>query len=98
MIAYAAAKGINAVILVIQESELQVEPGGIAVTIAVGEVLDPVNDMIERFSWIMLVSLLSLGIQKALIVIAPWLIISVLLNISLIGMPPALWLKNSISD
>ena len=98
MIAYATARGINAVISVIQESELQIEPGGIGVTIAVGEVLDPVNDMVERFSWIMLASLLSLGIQKSLVVIAPWLSISVLLNISLVCMLPALWMKNTLSD
>ena len=98
MIAYATARGINAVISVIQESELQIEPGGIGVTIAVGEVLDPVNDMVERFSWIMLASLLSLGIQKSLVVIAPWLSISVLLNISLVCMLPAIWMKNAFSD
>ncbi len=63
--AYALARSFNAVISVIQESHLQVEPGGVGVSIALGEALDPINDLIERFSWVMLASLVSLGIQKA---------------------------------
>ena len=98
MIAYGTARGINAVISVIQGSDFHIQPAGIGITIALGEVLDPVNDMVERFSWIMLASLLSLGIQKSLIVIAPWFSISVLLNISLACMLPALWMNNSVSD
>jgi hypothetical protein len=98
MVAFATARGINAVISVLQESNVQVQPAGIGVTIAVGEVLDPVNDIVERFSWIMLISLLSLGIQKAMVVIGPWLSISVLLNISLVCMLAPLWLENSFSQ
>jgi hypothetical protein len=98
MVAYATARGINATISVLQESNLQIQPAGIGITIAVGEVLDPVNDTVERFSWIMLVSLLSLGIQKAMVEIGPWLSTCVLLNISLICLLAALWLKNSLSQ
>ena len=98
MIAYGTARTINALISVIQESEVHVQPWGLGVTIALGEALDPLNDMVERFSWIILVSLLSLGIQKSLVIIAPWLSISVLLNISLICMLPTMWMHNSFSD
>jgi hypothetical protein len=46
----------------------------------------------------MLVSLLSLGIQKAMVEIGPWLSISVLINLSLICLLAALLLKNSLSE
>jgi len=62
LIVFATARTLNAVISVVQGTE--VGPPG--VTIAVGEILDPVNDLVERFSWIMLVSVTSLGIQTIL--------------------------------
>lgn len=62
-IVFASAKAFNGIISVIQST--QVGPPG--VTIAIGEILDPLNDLIEQFSWIMLASLVSLGIQITLI-------------------------------
>ena len=59
---FATAKALNAVISVVQGTE--VGPPG--VTITIGEVVDPINDLVERFSWVMLASLSSLGIQKIL--------------------------------
>jgi len=96
-IAYGAARAINAVISLLQASNLEFHPAGVGVTVAVGEILDPVNDIVERFSWIMLVSLLSLGIQKSMVVIGPWLSVSVLLTISLACVLLSMWLKNGAS-
>jgi hypothetical protein len=59
LVVFGTAKALNGVISLAQGTE--VGPPG--VTIAVGEVLDPVNDLVERFSWIMLASITSLGIQ-----------------------------------
>ena len=66
--AFGIAKGLNAVISLIQGTELSVTPIGIGLTFSVGEVLDPLNDLIERFSWVMLAASVSLGIQKLLLV------------------------------
>lgn len=66
LITFGTARALNAVISLAQGTE--VGPPG--VTIAVGEVLDPVNDLIERFSWIMLASTTSLGIQSIFMEIA----------------------------
>jgi len=65
---YALARGLNGVITVVQESSIS---AGIGVegNFAVGQVLDPINDLIEHFSWIMLLSVISLGVQKLLVVI-----------------------------
>lgn len=62
LITFGTARALNAVISLAQGTE--VGPPG--VTIAVGEVLDPVNDLIERFSWVMLAAATSLGIQSIL--------------------------------
>lgn len=64
---FAIAKGLNAVISLIQGTELNASPAGVGITITVGQILDPMNDLIERFSWIMLVASVSLGIQKLLL-------------------------------
>lgn len=63
---YATARGINAVVSVLQGTELD----AFLVTFSVGELLDPVNDLIERFSGVMLVALASLGMQRLLLEIA----------------------------
>lgn len=95
LIAFALARATNAIISVVQDSEIDIAPAGIGVTIAIGEALDPINDMIERFSWVMLVSLVSLGIQKLLIDISPWVSVKFFLLPSLTLLLAGLWIKGS---
>lgn len=95
--AFILSRTLNAVISVFQESELQLEPGGIGVSVALGQSLDPINDMVERFSWVMLASLTSLGIQKILIQVGAWLSISIVLSLGLLFLLSDLWLRNIIS-
>jgi len=94
--AYALARSFNAAVSVVQGSQLQVEPGGVGVSLALGEVLDPVNDLIERFSWVMLVSLISLGIQKVLIEVSPWLSVAVLLGLAFVVFLAGIWLEKRL--
>ncbi len=64
-IVYATARGINAVVSVLQSSESSLSfVGGFSVTI--GEILDPINDSIERFSQVVSFALVSLVLQKIL--------------------------------
>lgn len=60
---YATARGINAAVSVLQGTEIT--PA--VATFTVGEVLDPVNDLIERFSGMLLWALGSLALQKILL-------------------------------
>lgn len=62
IIVFGSAKALNAVISLAQGTELDLP----FVTVAIGQVLDPINDLVEQFSLIMLVSMTSLGIQKIL--------------------------------
>lgn len=90
--AFLLARGFNAVVSVFQESEVQLEPGGVGVTLALGQALDPVNDLVERFSWVMLASLTSLGIQRFLIEITPFVSVQILLSVALGFLLAGLWL------
>jgi hypothetical protein len=60
VIVFGSAKALNAVISLAQGTELDLP----FFTVAIGEVLDPVNDLVEQFSLVMLASMVSLGIQK----------------------------------
>ena len=72
LITFALARTLNGLISAVQGTELALQPAGVGVTLTPGEVLDPVNDLVERFSWIMLGATLSLGVQQVLLDIGQW--------------------------
>ena len=79
LVTFAIARTLNGVISTAQGTELSLEPGGVGVNLKIGEILDPVNDLIERFSVVMLIATSSLGLQNVLLAIAAWWGLSVLL-------------------
>jgi len=89
---FAIARGINGVISVIQGTELSGAPGGVGVKFAVGEILDPINDLIERFSWVMLISTTSIGIQKMLLEMGKWFGFKILVCLSMFIILFGLWI------
>ena len=72
LVTFAVARTLNGVISAAQGTEVALEPGGVGVVLSVGEVLDPVNDLIERFSTVMLIAASSLGLQTLLLGITSW--------------------------
>ncbi len=67
LLVFAVSRGLNGVISVAQGTEVAVEPVGIGLNFKPGEILDPINDLVERFSWVMLASSASFGIQRVLL-------------------------------
>ncbi len=67
LITFGVVRSIDAIVSFAQGTEFAIEPFGLGVTLTPGEILDPVNDMIERFSWIVLAATTSLGIQLVLV-------------------------------
>ncbi len=63
-VAYLTCRIINASVSVVKESTLELEPAGIGVSLAVGQVLDPLDDMTERFSDVIVTAITSLGVQE----------------------------------
>jgi hypothetical protein len=87
LITFALARTLNGVISVVQGTELALQPAGVGVTLTPGEILDPINDLVERFSWIMLGATLSLGIQQVLLDVGQWWGVKLIL-----GLLGAFWL------
>jgi hypothetical protein len=101
LVTFAASRALNGAISAAQGTELALEPAGIGVVLSVGQVLDPINDLVERFSTVMLVAASSIGLQNvllritstagfdiALAVIALWLLASTWL--------PVAWLQGTL--
>jgi hypothetical protein len=91
LITFGIARGINGIISVAQGTEVAIHPAGFGVNFTPGEILDPINDLIERFSWIMLASAASLGIQKIFLDIGSHWLTSVLLVLLLASLILAMW-------
>lgn len=88
---YAIARTLNGVISVAQGTEVALEPGGVGVIMTPGQILDPVNDLVERFSSVMLVAASSLGLQIVLLEISSWIGITILLLAALSVWLAATW-------
>lgn len=82
LISFATARALNAVISVAQGTEVAVEPAGVGVVFTPGQILDPVNDLVEQFSDLMLAASVAFGIQKLLISIGAYWGVSLLLSIT----------------
>jgi hypothetical protein len=63
-VSYGVCRVINATVSVIQQSSVQLEPAGIGLSLAVGQIVDPINDMVERLSNVLVMSIASLGVQE----------------------------------
>ena len=74
LVTYGVARGVNAVVSVLQTIHL--------FGLGVGEVLDPINDLVERFSSVMELAIGSLFIQKILLEIASSLFFKFALTVS----------------
>lgn len=77
VVAFGAARGINAAVSVIKSTEVS----AMFVSAGIGKVLDPVDDMVEDFSTIMKISLASLASQKIIIEIVSSNFFKILLTI-----------------
>jgi hypothetical protein len=70
---FAVAKTLNAAISAAQGTEVAVQPVGVGITLTVGQVLDPLNDLVEQFASLMLAAAIAFGVQKVLLAIgAHW--------------------------
>lgn len=88
---YAIARGLNGVISVAQGTEIAIQPVGVGVTITAGEILDPLNDLVERFSWLVLVACASLGTQLLMTELLANAWISGVMTVALLAYLASLW-------
>jgi len=87
-VTYATCRVINASVSVVKDSSLQLEPAGVGLSLAVGQSLDPIDDMTERLSDVLVTAITSLGVQKLAyemsVSLAPPLLSVLLLAVSLL--------------
>lgn len=81
LISFASARALNAAISLAQGTEIAVQPAGVGVNLSVGQVLDPLNDLVERFADLMLMASIAFGIQKVLLEIGAHWAISAFLSL-----------------
>jgi hypothetical protein len=63
-VSYGVCRIINATVSIIKESSVELEPAGVGLSLAVGQAVDPINDMVERLSNVVVMSITSLGVQE----------------------------------
>lgn len=65
--AFAAARALGAVISVAQGTHIDLKPAGVGVGFAPGQVLQPLNELVDRFAAVMLAASVAFGIQLLLL-------------------------------
>lgn len=85
LVSFATARTLNAAISFAQGTEVAVQPMGVGVNLTPGQLLDPINDLVEQFSNLMLAACIAFGIQKILISIGGYWLVSLVLTIATLG-------------
>jgi HAMP domain-containing protein len=86
---FASARGLNAAISFLQGTEITAG-AGVTATISVGQVLDPVNDLVEQFAEMMLIATVSFGVQEILLTMGRDEAVKITLTVIFVGC--ILWL------
>lgn len=86
-VVFGVVRTLNGVISVVQSAEIGV---GVA-SVHLGEILDPVNDLIERFSGLLLVTLTALGIQQVILLFTTSIALKIMFTAFATALALVLW-------
>jgi hypothetical protein len=78
LVSFATARALNAIISVAQGTDIAIQPAGVGVKLAPGQILRPVNDLVGQFAEMMLAASVAFGAIKVLISIGSFWGISLL--------------------
>ena len=81
LISFATARALHGVLSVVQGTQFSAQPLGVGVTLTPGQLLAPVNDLVKHFSDLMLAASVAFGVQKAIIAIGSYWLISAALTV-----------------
>jgi len=82
LVSFATARTLNAVISVVQGTEVSVQLAGFGPTFTPGQALDPINDLVEQFSTLMLFASVSFGVQLLMIKVGAYWAVSAALTLA----------------
>ncbi len=76
LVSFATARALNAAISAAQGTEAAFQPVGVGITLTPGQILDPLNDLVETFSDLMLLASVAFGVHKILLAIGSEVVIA----------------------
>ena len=76
LVSFASARTLNGLLSVVQAAQVDIQPAGIGVTLSPGQLLAPVNELVKHFADLMLLACVAFGIQKVLISISGYWVVS----------------------
>lgn len=91
LVTFGVSRGLNGVISVMQGTEVAVEPVGIGMTFTPGQILDPVNDLVERFSTVVLYAGTAFGVQRVLLDVSSAKLLSIVFSALVLAAVLMLW-------
>ncbi|HEC13124.1 MAG TPA: hypothetical protein ENI80_07720 [Acidiferrobacteraceae bacterium] len=96
-VTFAIARGLNGLISVAQGTEVALQPAGLGLVFAPGQIFDPINDLVEQFAHVMLIATTSLGAQKILMQMSAWWAMNVMVLVAALLVMWALWWPQKFS-
>lgn len=93
--AFAAARALGAVLSVAQGTQLDVKPAGVGLSLAPGQALKPLNELVDRFAAVMLAASVAFGIQLLMLGIGGHVAVSVALTTVLLAWLVLRWRADS---
>ncbi len=84
LVTFAVARTLNGVMSVAQEVELHAQ-FGVGASVSPGQLLDPLNDLVEQFSTVMLAVCASFAGQRVLLGVGSYWPVSLLLTVALLA-------------
>lgn len=80
LVSFASARALNAALSLAQGTEFALQPAGVGVKLSVGQVLAPLNDLVENFADLMLLASIAFGVQKMLLIVGAHPAVSLLFS------------------
>jgi hypothetical protein len=92
---YGSARLINGIISVLQTTTIEAGAFFVGGSLSIGQMLDPINDAVERLSNVMTIAIGSILLQKTLLAITSSLLFKVLLTLSGLGLAISSFIKDA---
>lgn len=80
LVSFATARTLNAIMSTIQSTQLTFQPFGVGTSVAPGQMLRPLNELIAQFAELMLAASIAFGVMKILIGIGSFWAVSLLMS------------------
>ncbi len=97
LVLFASVRGVDAVVSAVAGTELSMTPAGVGMTLAPGELLDPVNDLVEQLGELLMLVLTLLGLEKLGLALLGSFWMRILTATLLATAAGVLWLRPTLS-